>query len=103
MKITHYFQYLGAAVLVIALCSIGFIKPTSSFVVEPPPLAISAVDEVVKGEMLHQNLIGVAVGVVQNGTTTHLKAYGYTDQLRTKSLTTNTILRWASISANSRC
>ena len=98
MKITHYFQYLGAAMLVIALCSIGFIKPESSFVVEPPLLAISAVDEVVKGEMLHQNLIGVAVGVVQNGTTTHLKAYGYTDRLRTKPLTTNTILRWASIS-----
>jgi CubicO group peptidase (beta-lactamase class C family) len=62
------------------------------------PSIIATVDVVVKEELAKQNLIGVVVGVVQNGNITHVKAYGHTNEARTTPMTTSTVLRWASIS-----
>lgn len=58
----------------------------------------SGIDNIVKDEMAKQELVGVAVGVVENGRITHLKAYGYSDLDKKIKLTTNTGIRWASIS-----
>lgn len=59
---------------------------------------LASVDNVVEDQMAKQEIYGCAVGVVQNGTIVHVKAYGHSDRLRTKPISVNTIFRWASIS-----
>lgn len=68
-------------------------KPPASFL---PFLA--NVDNIVEEEMVKQNIVGCAVGVVQNGKIVHVKGYGHHDLLRTKPVTSATVFRWASIS-----
>ncbi|MBL7818478.1 MAG: beta-lactamase family protein [Saprospiraceae bacterium] len=98
MKTTHPFRYLGGSLLIAALFSIAFIKPDSFDAADAPLPALAAVDNVVKDEMARQDLVGIVVGVVQNGNITHVKAYGHLDEERTKAMTTATVMRWASIS-----
>lgn len=59
---------------------------------------LANVDKVVEDEMIKQQIVGCAVGVVQNGQIVHVKGYGHLDRLRTKPVTTSTVFRWASIS-----
>ena len=59
---------------------------------------LSVVDNAVFDEMLKQEIVGCAVGVVKNGEVVHLKGYGHQDKLRTKPITKETVYRWASIS-----
>ena len=58
----------------------------------------SAIDDVVKAEMALQEIVGCAVGVVQNGVITHVKGYGYLDLEQKKPVSNSTVFRWASIS-----
>ncbi len=58
----------------------------------------SGIDAVVEDEMIKQELVGLAVGIIQNGRVTHLKGYGYADRERKRRMTTKTPIRWASIS-----
>ncbi|MCX2718091.1 serine hydrolase domain-containing protein [Lentiprolixibacter aurantiacus] len=57
-----------------------------------------AIDAAIKEEMIMQDLPGIAVGVFKKGKLVHLKAYGYTDIIKKKEVTLNTVIRWASIS-----
>lgn len=59
---------------------------------------LASVDAVVLAEMAKQDIVGISVGVVQNGNIVHTKAYGYTDRLGKNAMKTSTLLRWASIS-----
>lgn len=59
---------------------------------------IAAVDKVVDDQMAKQEIYGCVVGIVQNGNIVHVKGYGHHDRMRTKTVNTNTIFRWASIS-----
>jgi CubicO group peptidase (beta-lactamase class C family) len=59
---------------------------------------ITAVDQVVQDEIIKQNIVGAAVGVVKNGQIVHLNGYGHTSLDRNNPVTVNTIFRWASIS-----
>ncbi|MEZ5033729.1 MAG: serine hydrolase [Chitinophagaceae bacterium] len=59
---------------------------------------MTSVDNIVADQMVKQNIVGCAVGVVKNGNIVHIKAYGHKDILRTKPVTVNTVFRWASIS-----
>ena len=56
------------------------------------------VDEIVYDEMIHQNLIGLTTGVVVNNELAHVGAYGYADFQEEKPMTTDTMIRWASLS-----
>ena len=61
-------------------------------------LTTSAIDDLVQQEMVLQNIVGIAVGIVENGTVTHTRAYGHLNQERTNAVTTSTKFRWASLS-----
>jgi CubicO group peptidase (beta-lactamase class C family) len=56
------------------------------------------IDAIIKEEMANQEIVGLAVGVVENGRVTHLKGYGYSDWDQTIATNINTRYRWASIS-----
>ena len=48
--------------------------------------------------MVLQNIVGIAVGVVEKGVVTHTRAYGHKNEARTQTVTTGTVFRWASLS-----
>jgi len=49
-------------------------------------------------EMDKQQLVGVAVGLIQNGKVTYLRGFGYADRENAVPVDTDTMFRWASIS-----
>lgn len=59
---------------------------------------IPEVDRIIQDEIIKQNVVGAAVGIVKNGRIVHLNGYGHTSLDRTEEITVNTIFRWASIS-----
>ena len=56
------------------------------------------VDQAMRGEMASQDLVGLAVGVIQDGEITHLKGYGMANREQRLPVTRQTMFRWASIS-----
>ncbi|MBL8813383.1 MAG: beta-lactamase family protein [Planctomycetaceae bacterium] len=56
------------------------------------------VDAAVQGQIQQQQLVGVAVGVIQNGKVVLTKAYGFEDRDANVPLTTDSLIRWASVS-----
>ncbi|MBI4461559.1 MAG: beta-lactamase family protein [Acidobacteria bacterium] len=66
---------------------------------EKVPQPNREVDDYVKAEMTRQNLVGVALGVVQDGKILYLKGYGWGDrEARVPVRSRQTMFRWASIS-----
>ncbi len=65
---------------------------------EEDTLFLSSIDAIVEDEIIKQEIIGIAVGVVKNGQIIHTKGYGHHDLDRTRRITSNTVFRWASIS-----
>jgi CubicO group peptidase (beta-lactamase class C family) len=51
-----------------------------------------------RDEMKKQELVGLAVGVIQNDRITYLKGYGWADREQRVPVTRQTMFRWASIS-----
>ena len=58
----------------------------------------SAVDAVVRTQMIMQNLQGLVAAVFRNGEIIHMQAYGYSDVYKKRELTTKSVLHWASVS-----
>lgn len=56
------------------------------------------VDRVVKEEMERQELVGVAIGIIEDGEVAYVAGYGFEDRERDIPVTTDTMFRWASIS-----
>jgi CubicO group peptidase (beta-lactamase class C family) len=61
-----------------------------------PPAKAAAVDQAVAAELQRQGLVGVALGVLQNGEIVYLKGYGHADREQQTPVTTQTIFNWAS-------
>ncbi|QBB71066.1 class A beta-lactamase-related serine hydrolase [Pseudolysobacter antarcticus] len=57
-----------------------------------------AVDAAVEAEMKNQHVVGVAVGIVENGKVVYSKGYGLADREKNIPVTTDTMFRWASCS-----
>lgn len=62
------------------------------------PSRAKAVDAAIGREMKKQQLVGVAVGVIENGRIVYLKGYGFADREQRIPVSTKTKFRWASIS-----
>lgn len=56
------------------------------------------IDKIVEQEIIHGNLVGLAVSVVKDGKVIHQKSYGFTDLEKKTPFTNSTVFRWASIS-----
>ena len=61
------------------------------------PLA-ERVDKAMRDEMAGQELIGLAVGIIQDGQIAYLKGYGLANREQRLPVTHQTMFRWASIS-----
>ena len=56
------------------------------------------IDEAAKSEMERQQIVGFAVGIIQENRIVYLKGYGWEDREKRVPVTRNTMFRWASIS-----
>ena len=55
-------------------------------------------DRIIGEELARQEIVGAAVGVIQNGKVIHVKGYGHQSLARKRRITNKTVFRWASIS-----
>jgi serine beta-lactamase-like protein LACTB, mitochondrial len=62
------------------------------------PDQAKAVDKAVLAEMAKQDVIGLAVGVVEGGEIVYVTGFGYADRERREPVTPGTLFRWASCS-----
>lgn len=62
------------------------------------PATQAQIDQVIQTAMQKQGLVGLALGLVENGKITALKGYGWADQEQQQAVTTDSSFRWASIS-----
>ena len=71
------------------LCQISGVSGASLF---------QKIDEAAKSEMERQQIVGFAVGIIQENRIVYLKGYGWEDREKRVPVTRNTMFRWASIS-----
>ena len=60
------------------------------------PAKAEAVDAAVRAEMDTQHLVGVAVGIIQDGRVVYVNGYGSADIEKRTPVTTETVFNWAS-------
>lgn len=60
------------------------------------PAGAAAVDEAVRAEMAKQQVVGVAVAVIQNGRVVHFQGYGLADRETKTPVTPDTVINWGS-------
>jgi serine beta-lactamase-like protein LACTB len=61
-----------------------------------PPGKAKAVDAAVKEEMNKQQVVGVAIGIIEDGRVVYLNGYGLADREKNKPVTADTVFNWAS-------
>lgn len=88
----HRTCLLGFATLLL----ITFSLPAQTTEPKLSPAQIARVDAAVKKEMEKQGLVGVAVGVLQQGNIVYLQGYGLADREKKLPVTTQSIFNWAS-------
>jgi serine beta-lactamase-like protein LACTB, mitochondrial len=65
----------------------------------PQPLApekAAAIDAAVQAEMQKEQVVGMAIGIIEKGQLEYLKGYGLADREKNIPVTTDTMFRWAS-------
>lgn len=67
---------------------------TGSAILEPERAA--RIDQAVQTEMQKERVVGMAIGIVENGRIVYLRGYGYSDLENNVPVTTDTMFRWAS-------
>jgi len=83
-------------------CVLAALLPASSAFARAPialPLAperAAAVDAAVQAEMQKEQVVGMAIGIIEKGQLTYLKGYGLADREKNMPVTTETMFRWAS-------
>jgi serine beta-lactamase-like protein LACTB, mitochondrial len=71
---------------------------SDSATTEHAPSHYQQIDQLVTRAMDQQALVGVALGIVENGQISYLKGYGWADQESREAVSLNSSFRWASLS-----
>lgn len=96
MRISMRFPLLVMALYVAPVAALGQGTAPAS---QDPPARLAreaAIDQAVAREMQRQELVGVAIGVIQDGQIAYLKGYGLADRESGKRVTDQTVFNWAS-------
>lgn len=80
--------------------SLLFVLAQPSWAADPlPPKRARAIDAAVQAEMEKEELVGVAIGVIEDGQIIYTKGYGFEDQAAGVAMDAQrSLLRWASLS-----
>jgi serine beta-lactamase-like protein LACTB, mitochondrial len=87
---------LLAGLFVLAWTTISFGRAPIGLLLAPEKAA--AVDAAVQAEMQKEQIVGMAIGIIENGHIDYLKGYGLADREKNVPVTTETMFRWASCS-----
>jgi CubicO group peptidase (beta-lactamase class C family) len=60
------------------------------------PVKAAAIDAAMAAEMQKEKVVGMAIGIIDNGHIVYLKGYGLADREKAVPATTDTMFRWAS-------
>jgi CubicO group peptidase (beta-lactamase class C family) len=60
------------------------------------PAQAAAVEQAIESELASQQIVGLAVGIIQDGRIAFLKGYGLADREASVPVTTETVFNWAS-------
>jgi CubicO group peptidase (beta-lactamase class C family) len=63
-----------------------------------PAKQITKIDETVKAAMEKGKIVGLAVGIIDNGEVAYVKGYGQADREANVPVSARTMFRWASVS-----
>jgi CubicO group peptidase (beta-lactamase class C family) len=82
-------------------CLLLLLWTTSSFARAPiaqplKPEKAAAVDAAIQAEMQKEQVVGMAIGIIEKGQLQYLKGYGLADREKNIPVTTDTMFRWAS-------
>jgi serine beta-lactamase-like protein LACTB len=83
----------------LAVCLTVYFVAARCVAGQAEPLAAEtalAVDKAVAAEMAKQNLVGVAIGIIQHGRIVYTKGHGYADRERGVPASARTVFNWAS-------
>ena len=108
MPLSRFFALLPG-LLLLATCQSRAAVPSSSAIAglrsQTVPLGRQNVqapredlDQIIQSAIAQQRLVGLALGVVENGKITYMKGYGWADSETQQPVTPDSSFRWASIS-----
>jgi CubicO group peptidase (beta-lactamase class C family) len=60
------------------------------------PAKAAAVDAAMTAAMAANKVVGLAIGIIENGQIEYVKGYGFADREKSEPVTTETMFRWAS-------
>ena len=83
---------------VMACVLLGGVTSASTVCGDLSPQTIAAIDSAAQGEMTRQELVGLAVGIVDANEVAWTKGYGFADRASRAPVSNKTLFRWASIS-----
>jgi len=106
MKRPHIFRTVPPhllCVIAILLGALSCLEAAPDAAVAPavqtlPPAKAAAVDAAVMAEMQKEQIVGLAIGIIQHGHIVYTKGYGLADREKNVPVTTETMFRWASCS-----
>lgn len=89
------------SLLLLASCQSRTATPQSqtlSFTRQSQHAPRESLDQIIQNAMQEQKLVGLALGVVENGQITYMRGYGWADNESQKPVNTDSSFRWASLS-----
>ena len=95
MKFLHPFWV--AKTTLITVCILIFYTANAQIEQALPIAQSNEIDQILQEEIAQQELIGVAIGVVNQGQISYLKGYGYENRTTEKKVDLDSKFRWASM------
>jgi CubicO group peptidase (beta-lactamase class C family) len=75
---------------------LSFCLAAQAFAEGLPPDVKARVDAAARGEIARQSLVGLAIGILQDGQITYLQGYGLADRENNLPVTTDSVFNWQS-------
>ena len=98
LKQVLFLSLFSVSLLGTPSCASPLSSPPKATLVRQSNHSRNAIDQVITQAMQEQKLVGLALGLVEQGQITYLKGYGWADQEDKVAVTEQSSFRWASIS-----
>ena len=94
MKINVYMKRIKGLFLLAVVCSYSLVPVVDASLDSSTKKAI---DAAMIAEMEKQEVVGLAIGIIQDGEVVYTQTYGYADLGKKRKVLDSTLFRWASV------